>query len=69
MFRILSLLHDIQSTNFNRNSFNHELSQISRFSQITHILLPLYLSDTDMPYLLSRMTDESDTLWDAYTTT
>jgi ABC-type antimicrobial peptide transport system ATPase subunit len=67
MFRILSLLHEIQNTSFNINS--HELSQISRFSQITHILLPLYLSDTDMPYLLSRMTDESDTLWDAYTTT
>jgi len=69
MFRILSLLHDNQSTNFNRNSYNHELYQISRFSQITHILLPLYLSDTDMPHLLSRMTDESNTLWDAYTAT
>jgi len=66
MFRILSLLHDTQSTSFDIN--NHELSQISRFSQITHILLPLYLSDTDMPYLLSRMTDESNTLWDAYIT-
>ncbi len=66
MFRILSLLHDTQSTSFDIN--NHELYQISRFSQMTHILLPLYLSDTDMPYLLSRMTDESNTLWDAYIT-
>ena len=65
MFSILSRLYDV--TDFNIN--NHELSQISRFSQITHILLPLYLSDTDMSYLLSRMTDESNTLWDAYTTT
>jgi hypothetical protein len=64
MFSILSRLYDV--TEFNIN--NHELYQISRFSHITHILLPLYLSETDMPYLLSRMSDESNTLWSGYIT-
>lgn len=65
MFKILSRLYEIQRTDLNIN--NNELSQISRFSHITHILLPLYLSETDMPYLLSRLTDESNTLWSTYT--
>jgi len=34
--------------------------------RFTHISLPLYLSDTDPDYVLSRLADESNSVWQKY---
>jgi hypothetical protein len=45
---------------------SNELFQISQFMRLTHISLPLYLSDTDPNYVLSRLADESNSVWQKY---
>ena len=34
--------------------------------RIMHISLPLYLSDTEPSYVLSRLADESNSIWQQY---
>jgi len=45
---------------------NNELDKMSEFMDITHISIPLYLSEFEPNYVRSRIVDESTDLWKTY---
>uniref|UniRef100_A0A6C0EVG4 Uncharacterized protein n=1 Tax=viral metagenome TaxID=1070528 RepID=A0A6C0EVG4_9ZZZZ len=68
MFAVITHLYAMISPNCELQFLNNsnELFQISQFMNITHISLPLYLSDTEPSYVLSRLSDESNSIWQKY---
>ena len=68
MFAVITHLYEMISPNHELQFLNNnnELFQISQFMNITHISLPLYLSDTEPSYVLSRLSDESNYIWQKY---
>jgi hypothetical protein len=68
MFATISKLYEIIAPDHELQFLNNgnELFQISQFMNITHISLPLYLSDTEPSYVLTRLADESNSLWQKY---
>jgi hypothetical protein len=65
MFSLLFRLHTTKLFGF-QNMSNNELDKMSEFMDITHISIPLYLSEFEPNYVRSRIVDESTDLWKTY---